>query len=93
MPQSTVSMAEKERKVASRTGVSRFMGFPTISMADEGSKAMGRKERGRGRKIETLPELRWPLRPLISDEHEKRLPWLPRRKGEESGLTITGGGS
>ena len=79
--------------MAGRTGVSRFMGFPTIPMADEGSKAMGIKKKGKRRKIEPLPKLQWPLRPLISNEHEKRLPWLPWRKGEESRLTITDGGS
>ena len=77
---STASVVGKERNVVDRTGVSRFIGFLVIPMAGEGSKIMGRKKRGRGRKIEPLPELRWPLRPSISDEHKKRVLRLSRKK-------------
>ena len=87
-PQPAASVARKGRKRSrpnrAKTGVILFMGFPTILTAGEESKTMGRKRRGRGRKFGALPELRWPLRPSIFGEHEKRLPRLLRRKGEES---------
>ena len=86
------SVVEKERKVVGRIGVSHFMGFLVIPMAGEGSKAMGRKKKGRGRKIEPLPELRWPLRPLIFDEHKKRVPRLSREKERNWSSTTVGGG-
>ena len=84
MPQTTASVAEKEEEriwsKQSKIEVQLFHGFFDDPDSRWGSKVVGRKKRRRERKVGALLKLWWPLRPLIFDEHEKRMLRLPQRK-------------